>query len=182
MKIFTAAATTALLIALPAMAGAPVSPDLLQKAQYWTGAAGDGEADVVEAAASTGAFTTLLSAAEAAGIDGDLKTNGPYTIFAPTDAAFAKMPAGTVERLMEPENREELVSLIRMHVISGARLTTQDLEGQQLTAETLNGPLAIDASDPISGVRVNNASVTLPDIEASNGVIHAIDTVLLPAP
>ena len=182
MKIFTAAAAAALLITLPAAAGAPVPSDLLHKAQYWTGAAGEGEADVVEAAANTGAFTTLLSAAEAAGIDDDLKANGPYTIFAPTDAAFAKMPAGTVERLMEPENREELVSLIAMHVISGARLTTQDLEGHQLTAETLNGPLAIDASDPISGVRVNNASVTLPDIEASNGVIHAIDTVLLPAP
>lgn len=68
-----------------------------------------------------------------------------------------------------------------MHVISGQKLTTADIGDQKLTAQTLNGPLAIDASDPISGVRVNNAAVTLSDIEASNGVIHAIDTVLLPA-
>lgn len=83
---------------------------------------------------------------------------------------------------MAPENRDQLITLIKMHVISGEKLMTADLQGQQLTAQTLNGPLAIDASDPISGVRVNNASVRLPDIVASNGVIHAIDTVLLPAP
>ncbi|MGE6697742.1 fasciclin domain-containing protein [Hyphomonas sp. NPDC076900] len=137
--------------------------------------------DLIEVASHTGAFNTLVEAAVAAGIEEDLRADGPYTVFAPTDAAFAKLPAGTVDRLMQPENRGELISLIRMHVIAGARLTTADLAGQQLTAETLNGPLAIDASDEITGVRVNDASVTLTDIEASNGVIHAIDTVLLPA-
>lgn len=137
--------------------------------------------DLIEVAGHTGAFHTLVEAAAAAGIEDDLRADGPFTVFAPTDAAFAKLPAGTVDRLMQPENRGELISLIRMHVIAGERLTTADLAGQQLTAETLNGPLAIDASDAITGVRVNDASVTLTDIEASNGVIHAIDTVLLPA-
>lgn len=137
--------------------------------------------DLIDVAGHTGAFQTLVEAAAAAGIEDDLRADGPFTVFAPTDAAFAKLPAGTVDRLMQPENRGELISLIRMHVIAGERLTTADLAGQQLTAETLNGPLAIDASDAITGVRVNDASVTLTDIEASNGVIHAIDTVLLPA-
>lgn len=137
--------------------------------------------DLIEVASHTGAFNTLVEAAVAAGIEDDLRAEGPYTVFAPTDAAFAKLPAGTVDRLLELENRGELVSLIRMHVIAGEKLTTADLAGQQLTAQTLNGPLAIDASDAITGVRVNDASVTLTDIEASNGVIHAIDTVLLPA-
>ncbi|MBA4225980.1 MAG: fasciclin [Hyphomonas sp.] len=137
--------------------------------------------DLIDVANHSGAFRTLMEAAAAAGIEDDLRGEGPHTIFAPTDAAFAKLPAGTVDRLMEPENRGELVSLIRMHVIAGEKLTTADLAGQQLTAQTLNGPLAIDASDAITGVRVNDASVTLTDIEASNGVIHAIDTVLLPA-
>lgn len=182
MKMILTAASAALLIALPAAGGGNVPDNLIHTAQYWTGAAGQGETDLVEAAASTGAFTTLLAAAEAAGIDSELKAEGPYTVSAPTDAAFARMPAGTMDQLMEPENRDQLITLIKMHVISGEKLMTADLQGQQLTAQTLNGPLAIDASDPISGVRVNNASVTLPDIEASNGVIHAIDTVLLPAP
>lgn len=182
MKTLIPAALAALLLAGPALAGGPVPQNLIHPAQYWTGAEGEGQTDVVEAAANTGAFNTLLSAAEAAGLADELKGPGPYTVFAPTDAAFAKMPAGTLERLMQPDNRSQLAALVKMHVVSGAKLTTADLDGQQLTAETLNEPLAIDASDPISGVRVNNAAVTLPDIEASNGVIHAIDTVLLPAP
>lgn len=181
MKRFMMAAAAALFFAAPALAGPPAEARL-QPAQYWTGPGSEAEADLVDAAASTGAFTTLLSAAEAVGLDGELKGDGPYTVFAPTDAAFARMPAGTLARLMAPENRDQLAALLKMHVIAGEKLMTADLEGQQLTAQTLNGPLAIDASDAISGVRVNNASVTLPDIEASNGVIHAIDTVLLPAP
>ncbi|PKP83016.1 MAG: fasciclin [Alphaproteobacteria bacterium HGW-Alphaproteobacteria-18] len=179
MKNLLMTAAAVVFFAAPATAAPPVEA-LLQPAQYWTGAGSETDTDLVDAAASTGAFTRLLSAAEAVGLDGELKGDGPYTVFAPTDAAFAKMPAGTLERLMAPENRDQLAALLKMHVIAGEKLMTADLEGRQLTAQTLNGPLAIDASDAISGVRVNNAGVTLPDIEASNGVIHAIDTVLLP--
>lgn len=182
MKTLSSAAIAAFAMSLPALAGTPIYNDLLQKAQYWTGDEDTEKTRLVDAAANTGAFNSLIAAAEATGLDEELQRSGPYTVFAPTDAAFAKMPPATLERLMAPENRAELTALLKMHVIAGEKLTTADLQGQQLTAETLNGPLAIDASDPISGVRVNNAAVTLPDIEASNGVIHAIDTVLLPPP
>lgn len=168
-----------LLLALPVMAAAQTEGDT--PAQARANVDDQPTDDLIDVASHSGAFHTLVEAAAAAGIEDDLRGEGPYTIFAPTDAAFAKLPAGTVDRLLEPENRGELVSLIRMHVIAGQKLTTADLAGQQLTAQTLNGPLAIDASDEITGVRVNDASVTLTDIEASNGVIHAIDTVLLPA-
>lgn len=180
MKSLMAASGAVLLLTLPAMAGVPTYTDLLHKAQYWTGSYAEEDTRLVDAAAHTGAFKTLIKAAEAAGLDQELQKSGPYTVFAPTDAAFAKMPPATLERLMAPENREELTALLELHVIPGEKLTTAELRGQELKAETLNGPLHIDASDPISGVRVNEAAVTLPDIEASNGVIHAIDSVLIP--
>lgn len=179
MKRFFSLGAAMLLWTLPVMAAAQTTGD--DPAQQIAAEDKQPTNDLIEVASHAGAFHTLVEAAAAAGIEDDLRADGPYTVFAPTDAAFAKLPAGTVDRLMQPENRGELISLIRMHVIAGERLTTADLAGQQLTAETLNGPLAIDASDAITGVRVNDASVTLTDIEASNGVIHAIDTVLLPA-
>ncbi len=178
MKMCISAAMAISMISMPAAAGGTLAGQLIPIAQY---SSAQNEGDLLEAAERTGAFATLLEAANSAGLQEELKGSGPFTVFAPTDAAFAKMPAGTVDSLLKPENRDQLISLLRMHVISGQKLTTADLEDQKLTAQTLNGPLAIDASDPISGVRVNNAAVTLSDIEASNGVIHAIDTVLLPA-
>lgn len=181
MRMLALTVLSAALIPAPAIAGTNVPADLVHKAQYTAQTDHRAETDLIDTAAHNGAFTTLLSAAEAAGLSDELKEDGPFTLFAPTDAAFAKLPAGTVERLLDPENRDELARLLKMHVVAGERLTTADLAGEQMTAETLNGPLAIDASDPISGVRVNDASVTLSDISASNGVIHAIDTVLLPA-
>lgn len=171
-----------LLLASAAWAMPAATQPQLVAAQYVTSADANTKNDLIDTAAHTGAFRTLVQAAEAVGVDEELRGDGPYTVFAPTDAAFAKLPAGTVDRLMQPENREELVSLLKLHVVAGEKMTTADLDGQKTTAETLNGSLAIDASDPISGVRVNNAGVTLSDIEASNGVIHAIDTVLLPGP
>lgn len=139
------------------------------------------EADVLEVARANGSFTILITAAESAGLATALQAGGPYTIFAPTDAAFAKLPVSTVDMLMRPENRDQLTMLLRMHVIADRKLTTQELAGLQITANTLNGPIAIDAIDETAGMRVNGAKVTMSDLQASNGVIHAIDTVLLPA-
>lgn len=138
------------------------------------------QANVLEVARTDGSFTILVAAAESAGLAGALESDGPYTIFAPTDAAFAKLPVSTVDTLMRPENRDQLAMLLRMHVIAGRRLTSEELAGLQITAHTLNGPVAIDAIDETSGMRVNGARIVVSDIEASNGVLHAIDTVLLP--
>lgn len=138
------------------------------------------QANVLEVARTDGSFTILVAAAESVGLAGALESDGPYTIFAPTDAAFAKLPVSTVDALMRPENRDQLAMLLRMHVIAGRRLTSEELAGLQITAHTLNGPVAIDAIDEASGMRVNGARIVVSDIEASNGVLHAIDTVLLP--
>ena len=99
-------------------------------------------------------------------------------MFAPTDEAFAALPEGTVETLLEPENKDKLAGILKLHVIAGAAVTSDQLAGQQITAETLNGNVSIDGTD---GVTVNGANVVTADVEASNGVIHVIDAVLLPA-
>jgi uncharacterized surface protein with fasciclin (FAS1) repeats len=135
-------------------------------------------ADIVETAASAGNFTTLLAAVEAAGLADVLKGEGPFTVFAPTDAAFEKLPEGTVESLLEPRNREQLQEILTYHVVPG-RIMSSDLAGQSTTAETVEGgELEIDATG--SGVMVEGATVTQADIAASNGVIHVIDQVMLP--
>ncbi|MFN4024817.1 MAG: fasciclin domain-containing protein [Hyphomonas sp.] len=172
MKV-TVTAVLAAFLALPSLADGP-QPASEVPAE----AAGE---DLLEVARANGSFTILIAAAESAGLSGALRAEGPYTIFAPTDAAFAKLPVSTVDMLMRPENRGQLTVMLRMHVIAGRKLTTGELAGLQITAETLNGPVAIDAIDETSVMRVNGAKVVASDIEASNGVIHAIDTVLLPS-
>lgn len=135
-------------------------------------------ADIVETAASAGSFGTLLAAVEAAGLAETLKGEGPFTVFAPTDEAFAKLPDGTVESLLQPQNRERLEQVLTYHVVPG-RIMSSDLAGQETTAETVaGGELAIDATG--SAVMVEGATVSQADIEASNGVIHVIDSVMLP--
>lgn len=135
------------------------------------------KSDIVDTAVSAGSFTTLVAALQAAGLVDALKGEGPFTVFAPTDDAFAKLPEGTVAELLKPENKAKLTSILTYHVISG-KVMSADIAGKQLDPETLGGAaLAIDATD---GVRVNDASVTTADIATSNGVIHVIDTVLLP--
>ena len=137
--------------------------------------------DIVDTAAAAGSFSTLLAAAEAAGLVGALKGDGPLTVFAPTDAAFAALPAGTVETLLLPENKETLAGILKLHVIAG-KVKSTDLAGTVTTATTLNGDLSVDGTN---GVVVtapgSTATVTAADISTSNGVIHVIDTVLLPA-
>ena len=136
-----------------------------------------GPGTIVDVASSAGSFNTLVAAVGAAGLADTLSSPGPFTVFAPTDDAFAALPAGTVENLLKPENKDELVKILTYHVVAG-RVPASSLLGQHLRAETVQGgTVRINGSD---GVKVNNATVTTPDIEASNGIIHVIDTVLLP--
>lgn len=135
------------------------------------------EMDIVDTAVAADGFDTLVAAVQAAGLVETLKGDGPFTVFAPTDAAFAALPPGTVESLLQPENLDQLRTILTYHVIPGA-VTSGDIAGQELTVESVQGSeLLIDATD---GVMVNEATVVAADVMASNGVIHAIDTVLLP--
>jgi uncharacterized surface protein with fasciclin (FAS1) repeats len=135
-------------------------------------------ADIVDTAVEAGSFQTLVAALEAAGLVDTLKGEGPFTVFAPTDEAFAALPEGTVESLLEPENRDQLVAILTYHVVPGA-VRSGDLAGQELDVETVQGEtVAIDATG--GAVTVNDATVVQADIEADNGVIHVIDTVIMP--
>ena len=136
-------------------------------------------ATVVDVAASTADFSTLVAAVQAAGLVPTLTGPGPFTVFAPTNAAFAKLPGGTVESLLRPENRAELVRILTYHVVPG-RITSGQLAGRTTTARSVAGAsLAVDGR---TGVRINGSTVIRADILAGNGVVHVIDTVLLPPP
>ncbi|MFO7856856.1 MAG: fasciclin domain-containing protein [Paracoccaceae bacterium] len=133
--------------------------------------------DIVDTAVAADDFETLVAAVQAADLVETLKGEGPFTVFAPTDEAFAALPAGTVEDLLKPENKDRLVAVLTYHVVPG-KVTSADLAGKTLEAETVQGTtVAIDATD---GVTVDGANVVTADIEASNGVIHVIDAVILP--
>jgi len=133
--------------------------------------------NIVEVADSAGSFATLLAAAQAAGLADVLANDGPFTVFAPTDAAFAKLPAGTVETLLKPENRGKLADVLKYHVVQGRVYSDAALKAGN--AKTLlGGQIKIKAWG--GKAMVNNAELLETDIEASNGVIHVIDTVLLP--
>lgn len=133
--------------------------------------------DIVDTAVGTGQFETLVAAIEAAGLVDTLKGDGPFTVFAPTDAAFAALPEGTVESLLKPENKEQLIAILTYHVVPG-KVMSGDIAGKTAKVATVQGgKLTIDATD---GVKVDSATVTAADIETSNGVIHVIDTVVLP--
>ena len=136
------------------------------------------DADIVDTAISAGSFETLVAAVQAAGLVETLKGEGPFTVFAPTDEAFAALPAGTVESLLEEENRDQLVAVLTYHVVPG-KVMSSDLAGQSMDVETVQGStVSIDATG--SSVMVDGATVVTPDVEASNGVIHVIDAVILP--
>lgn len=134
--------------------------------------------DIVQTAISAGSFKTLVAAVQAAGLVETLQGKGPFTVFAPTDEAFAKLPKGTVEDLLKPENKQKLVSILTYHVVPGAvkaadvvKLSSaRTVQGQNVEIKTNDGK-----------VMVNNASVVKTDIDASNGVIHVIDTVIIPS-
>ena len=132
--------------------------------------------DIVAVASGAGSFNTLVAAVKAAGLVETLQGKGPFTVFAPTDAAFAKLPSGTVEDLLKPENKEKLIAILTYHVIAG-KVVAADVKTME--AKTVNGKeLAIKVAG--GKVTVNGANVIKTDVMASNGVIHVIDTVLLP--
>ena len=133
--------------------------------------------DIVDTAASAKQFTTLIAAAKAAGLAGALKGDGPLTVFAPTDDAFGALPAGTIESLLKPENKDQLATILKYHVIAGKVGSSALADGARL--ETLAG---IDAviSQTEKGFNIENARIVSTDIDASNGVIHVIDRVILP--
>lgn len=133
--------------------------------------------DIVDTAVAAGSFKTLAAALKAGGLLETLKGAGPFTVFAPTDEAFAKLPKGTVEDLLKPENKEKLVAILTYHVVAG-KATAADVT-KMTSAKTVNGKeLKLKVTD--AGVMVNDAKVITADVHASNGVIHVIDTVLLP--
>ncbi|TWU17970.1 fasciclin domain-containing protein [Allorhodopirellula heiligendammensis] len=149
-----------------------------QKATTLVAAPADTTDDIVDTAVAAGQFKTLVAAVEAAGLVDTLKSDGPFTVFAPTDAAFAKLPSGTVEALLKPENRKKLQNILTYHVVSGKVMAAD--AAKLNSAKTVEGqPLVIKASD--SGVMINKSKVVKADIVTSNGVIHVIDSVLMPA-
>ncbi len=154
LKNFFAATATTLLIATPSWA-----------------------ADIVDTAVGAGTFNTLVAAVQAADLVDALKGDGPFTVFAPTDEAFAALPEGTVETLLLPENKDQLVAVLTYHVIPG-KVMAGDIAGKQMMVETLQGS-SIDVN-ATNGVMIDGASVVTADIEADNGVIHVIDAVILP--
>ena len=132
-------------------------------------------ADIVDTAVKAGSFNTLVAAVKAAGLADTLKGAGPYTLFAPNDEAFAKLPAGTVDALLK--DIPKLKQILTYHVVSGKVMAADVVKMK--SAKTVEGSdVKIDAS---SGVKVNDATVSTPDVDADNGVIHIIDTVLIPA-
>jgi uncharacterized surface protein with fasciclin (FAS1) repeats len=135
------------------------------------------EKDIVDTAVTAGKFNTLVAAVQAAGLVDTLKGEGPFTVFAPTDEAFADLPAGTVENLLKPENKQQLIAVLTYHVIPG-KVMSGDIAGKTLEVKTVQGSMVdIDAT---SGVKIDGATVMMADIETSNGVIHVIDRVILP--
>ena len=158
---------------------------LLVTCSYWSVAnAGQGSSmakaapgNVVEVAIGAGSFNTLVAAIKAAGLVDALQAKGPFTVFAPTDAAFAALPAGTLDSLLKPENKEKLKSILLYHVLPG-KVMSSDLKGT-INAKTLEGQ-TVQIVAGASGVTVNGAKVVTADVAASNGVIHVIDAVILP--
>lgn len=133
--------------------------------------------DIVDTAVAAGSFTTLAKALQAAGLVDTLKGKGPFTVFAPTDEAFAKLPAGTLEDLLKPENKQKLTQILTYHVVPG-KVTALDV-AKMKSAKTVNGK-SITIAQSGGSVMVDNAKVVKTDVMASNGVVHVIDSVILP--
>lgn len=132
--------------------------------------------DIVDTAVGAGSFKTLVAAVTAAGLVDTLKGEGPFTVFAPTDTAFEALPAGTVEDLLKPENKDKLTAVLTYHVVAGKVMSSDLSEG--MTATTVQGQ---DITITLEGgPKVNGAMISGPDVNASNGVIHVVDAVLLP--
>jgi uncharacterized surface protein with fasciclin (FAS1) repeats len=166
--------TAAAIVGMALAAGATIA-ETPGKNMVQVAAASD--KNIVETASAAGQFKTLTAAINAADLAETLKGSGPFTVFAPTDAAFAKLPAGTVETLLKPENRDRLAAILTYHVVPG-KVTAAEVTKLD-EAKTVNGRM-IDVSTSGGTVMVNDAKVITADIPASNGIIHVIDTVILP--
>ncbi len=139
--------------------------------------AADNMSDIVDTASGAGNFNTLVTAVKAAGLVDTLKGPGPFTVFAPTDEAFARLPAGTVQDLLKPENKSKLVAILTYHVVPG-KVMSNDIAGKKTMVKSVEGSeIAVDATH---GVQIDDAKVVKADIETSNGVIHVIDKVIMP--
>lgn len=135
--------------------------------------------DIVDTAIGAGSFTTLVAAVQAAGLEATLRGPGPFTVFAPTDAAFAALPPGTVEGLLKPENKDKLVAILTYHVLPGEVMSSA-IAGKTLEPATVQGATLKAAGAADGTVMINDAKVVTADIDASNGVIHVIDKVIMP--
>ncbi len=169
-----AIATASLLVSLPSLAGetTTTSPATVKKvAQARTG-------NIVQVAVANGSFKTLVAAVKAAGLANTLSGKGPFTVFAPTDDAFAKLPAGTVEFLLKPENKPALIKVLTYHVVAG-KVLAKDIKSGSVLVPTVSGS-SIKVTKTTKAVVIDGAKVIAADVKASNGVIHVIDTVLLP--
>jgi uncharacterized surface protein with fasciclin (FAS1) repeats len=174
--LLDATALSALLI-LGACTGAADTKTTASAPAASTATAPAATGDIVAVAAGNPAFSTLVAAVGAAGLADTLKGPGPLTVFAPTNDAFAKLPAGTVENLLKPENKAQLVAVLTYHVVPG-KVMSSSLAGKTTSVATVQGgKVTIDGTN---GITVNGAKVVIADVPASNGVIHAIDTVILP--
>jgi len=133
--------------------------------------------DIIDTALSAGNFSTLAAALKAAGLIETLKGDGPFTVFAPTDEAFSKIPAETLSKLLQPENKEKLIAILTYHVVSG-RVTADEVTELESATSLQGQTLKISTKD---GLKINDAKVSTSDVQAANGVIHIIDTVLIPS-
>lgn len=154
-----------------------VSTSQAGSCNYGKSAAADIKPDIVDVAVSAGSFNTLVAALEGAGLVETLKGEGPFTVFAPTDEAFAKLPEGTVAELLKPENKDKLTAILTYHVVPG-KVLARDVANMKL-AKTVNGQSLSIMADA-KGVRIDNANVAETDIVTANGVIHVIDEVVIP--
>jgi uncharacterized surface protein with fasciclin (FAS1) repeats len=181
MKLLALALASALALSPAAFAqcnhAAKASEAKLQTTRHDAAPKAKTTANIVETAQAAGAFNTLIAAAVAADLGGVLSEGGPFTVFAPTDAAFAALPAGTVETLLKPQNKAQLAAILTYHVLPG-KVKAADLVGKVTTFTTVNGQtLTVDGTH---GVSVNGVDVVTADVKASNGIIHVIGSVLLP--
>jgi uncharacterized surface protein with fasciclin (FAS1) repeats len=167
-----AIATASLLVSFPALTNAQHSTPSAKKVAQTS------KANIVQVAVANGSFKTLVTAVKAAGLVDTLSGKGPFTVFAPTDAAFAKLPKGTVETLLKPENKAALVKVLTYHVVSGKVLAKDIKAGSVLVPTVEGGSIKVTKSN--KGVVIDSSKVVAADVKASNGVIHVIDTVLLP--
>lgn len=178
-KILSVAALAAVIGACSEPAAAPADTMAATPAATEPAPAVVEAKDIVDTAVSAGSFNTLVAAVQAAGLESTLRGAGPFTVFAPTDAAFAALPAGTVDDLLKPENKDKLVAILTYHVLPGEVMSSA-IAGKTLEPATVQGA-TLKATGAADGtVTINDAKVVTADVDASNGVIHVIDKVIMP--